>query len=419
MMMFFLFLFLFSVRINHRTTLTLLPEYRKSNDVEQQRQQHFRSTMSDTTSTDTSTLLEELRNPRSKWHLQFGWERKVQEIVRHQSEFPVKLRRWIQELGNKPKSCSEQSRSELRLAVKKLLFGHLFDETDNDAASSSAAPRWGGLNSEVDSEEEAEAAIRLFPSLLSERSSPVRGNLYNLPIFWAMTCMNAIPFVPLLAELGVELGGFRKLQRGGLQLGPLMELVTNFSLLVRNQSYHTDKHYGQIDETCLSVLVRLKEKGLLRKQDIEMLLIWPDVLYGKPCRTEHRVRFLINWDPKILKKDGKCNTLLYRYLGRWDTDKDCTLERFQTIFELGMLHYPEEIGFIFHSDDYGCSPFAMACEIFGREQVAQIVDELIFQNPLGRIKTIKRLMVSVATNDDIHVEGLYTLFRHYPVALLT
>jgi len=57
-----------------------------------------------------------------------------------------------------------------------------------------------------------------------------------------------------------------------------------------------------------------------------------------------------------------------------------TFKIFQAIFELGVFYYPEDFGFMFHSDliaQQTC--FEIACETFGDKKVRKMVDEIILQ----------------------------------------
>ena len=77
------------------------------------------------------------------------------------------------------------------------------------------------------------------------------------PILRAMTSLQALPFAPLLAELGRELGVFRKEERK--EYVPLHFLLTSTSLLMMNPKYDADEFDSLIDEEFLSVLVRVRE----------------------------------------------------------------------------------------------------------------------------------------------------------------
>jgi hypothetical protein len=117
----------------------------------------------------------------------------------------------------------------------------------------------------------------------------------TLPIFWSTTSTKALPFFPLLAKVGIELGEFETLTKPGINhpgKNPLVELVTNQIML--QQKHHRVEHtsnscdnagdddeefYKQLGEASLSVQVGLKEKGLLTKRDIWDCV--PKVLHHK------------------------------------------------------------------------------------------------------------------------------------------
>lgn len=93
--------------------------------------------------------------------------------------------------------------------------------------------------------------------------------------------------------------------------------------------------------------------------------------------------------------------------------------RFQTIIEVGILHYPEELGFLFHKDiEQIQKPFGVACGIFGKERVAKFVEKTILKITQGRSYVIRALLLSVADNPNIEADGLYCLLRSDPTSLI-
>ena len=340
----------------------------------------------------STSLLAKLRHEQTDW-LRLGLEQKLEVIVRHKSEFPSKIRHCIDSIADSSQSTPQQSWVTLQKAITKFFLPKLRP--------------WGGLDNDVDTKEEAEVAIRVFPTVLQNEESLRQS---DNPIGAAMSSLKALPFVPMLAELGRELGVLREDEPH--ELVPRYDLFLSVSILTFNPEYDSREFDRQLDEALLSVLVGVKEKNLMRKEIIDRMCIHTDFLYDKPNRIEKRVRFLLNWDPTIIKKDGKHEILLHRYVGSWDSHKMPTFKIFQAIFELGVFYYPEDFGFMFHSDliaQQTC--FEIACETFGDKKVRKMVDEIILQYIQGRRDKMNHMLFAAASNEAIHLEGLYTLFR--------
>jgi len=382
------------------------------------------------TAATTSTLLEELRREAFKWYYPraFWIEQGIPRIIRHRSEFPVKIREAIQiaAVANAQESNPKQFCRTVERALKSLLVGiPVIDNTENENNEAAAAAKWDGLDSEVDTEEEVEVAIRFFPLVLRIQWYDVRVDAD--PINCLPLCLKALPFVPLLAELGAEFHLFEEEEQGGLIDGDfscaLEELVTNKKLLRREPRRDDEEFRRQLDEASLLVLVRLKENGLMRKGDIEKIYYVCDLVLEKPSRTEKRIRFFLDWDPTILKQWTRVS-LLHIFLRQCEkykhrVSKDEWWGRFQMIFELGMSHYPEEIGFLFYRVRNSTPTFQIACNVFGKEDVIKVFHEMILKSTMGRCNTIRTLVITAATNKRISLDSLYFLIRLDPIALMS
>jgi hypothetical protein len=383
-------------------------------------------------SAESSTLLVQLRDKRlNRVFRNLDSKQAMTLIVKHQSEFPEKIRTAICVAVNTPESNPERFRVDVYNALKSLLLCEPEYVSTENENNDDAAVRWDGLDSNVDTEEEVEVAIRVFPSVLKERGPRI---IAFYPIFWVTTCLEALPFVPLIVELGVELGEFEDEERGGLAClngfgsRPLRELVANSAMQPMEHGHDYEDFDRQVDEAYLSVLVRLKEKGLMRREDVRDCVEY--ILDEKPSRTEKRFRFLIDWDPTVLKTGIQGFPLLENSGG---------LKRFQTIFELGMSHYPEEIGFLFHTrvflfhttgslfhtrgssgyilPPWGPSCVELVCDHLGKENVTKVVDEVISKKTMGRSDAIQTLVFVAAANGNISLNGLYFFVRRDPNVL--
>eukprot|EP00548_Thalassiothrix_antarctica_P016449 CAMPEP_0194187164 /NCGR_PEP_ID=MMETSP0154-20130528/49755_1 /TAXON_ID=1049557 /ORGANISM="Thalassiothrix antarctica, Strain L6-D1" /LENGTH=405 /DNA_ID=CAMNT_0038906687 /DNA_START=24 /DNA_END=1241 /DNA_ORIENTATION=- len=390
---------------------------------------------------------------------------KMNLIIDHQSEFPSRIREAIRAASDR---TPFDFLSEVRKAVKAFLFGRssIDDNSDNESddddydSNKDEEPKppfhwWHGPNSDVDTEEEVETAIRFFPSVLREKHYHPRFPRHRLhfPISVLFSCSRSMPFIPLLAEVGTELGTYatihKKLKsiyskkRGGLKQSIFIQLIYN--RFIRDDL--DEESSGKLDELSTAIMMRLKEKVLMVKEeiygyDLTNLLLY-NANYGPNYRYDQRLRFLMDWDPSILAECGRNNPLLYHYVHRLcSTDGGKiprnAIQRFGTILEFGMSHYPNELGFLFHR-----STLLTACENFGSEEVSRIIDEKLSvvlgqrhnqnrnrnessnadtnNNSSGNSSTslsLQAMMFAAATNDKISINGVYTLFRRDPMALL-
>ena len=386
---------------------------------------------------------------------------KMKQIVEQRSEFPSKLRPAIRDaMGDDPsKIYPRDFLTDVYQAVEDFFFGRRPSDNAAAAAASAAAASdeesqdsreseqqqqqqqqqqhestvagiapepfhwWHGPDSDVDTEEEIEVAIRFFPKVLNakffEPFSPLNG---CCPLYMMLKCSKAMTFIPLLAELGAELGRFSEKQRGGLT-----RLLQNiFFHLMCNRMLKDDLHEessGKLDEMSTAIMMRLKEKGLMKKEDIFDYSLVPLLLYRaintETLRIETRLRFLIDWNPSILKDCGRLSSLLYHYLSilRFD-GRDVlapeNLRRFQFIFRLGMVHYPNELGFLFDE-----KMFRWAFKEFGTGTVEQMIDdEITSKQEYMNKKTLQELVVAAASSETISLDGVYILVRRDPIACL-
>lgn len=366
-------------------------------------------------------------------------ELSLQLLIKRQSEFPVKIREFIREAQNELLAGEPASCAMMKIQKANLYF--FLSRRIRESTETEESTRWYGPDIEVDTHDQIEVAIRFFPHLLHTYRQ--RDNEWaTTAIQAATTSLNSLPFVPLIAELGDEYNFFDEKQRGGiwdsffnsnpkLKETALYQIVTN-KIILEKQEIHSDEFYRQIDDVSLSVLVRLKERGFLKKQDICDCV---DLLVNEaPSRTEKRLRFFIDWDPTILQTKSEerattfynvyCNSLLEYCV--WQCHMhgavEGMLERFQTLLELGLLHYPEEIGFLFHRDNLFPRPkpaFRKACRIFGRDKVVRVVNESISKYIRGQRDTFHKLVFIAATKDEILLDGLYLLVRRDPATLMS
>ena len=135
-----------------------------------------------------STLLVHLHNGDYNW--EDDPEQGMRLLVKHQSEFPKRIRDAIREAATNGLD-NDTSRilyiynvtSSLLLCKPEMVDGE--DETTTQELDIETF--WNGPDSEIDTEEELELAIRFFPNVLRETRSIDQVWEWDLfPIFWNM-----------------------------------------------------------------------------------------------------------------------------------------------------------------------------------------------------------------------------------------
>lgn len=363
---------------------------------------------------------------------------KMKLVIEHESKFPSKIREIIRGAAEENESETQPDvfLSTVYKATTAFFFGQPYringeggndddddDENNGEQETGLQSDWWHGLDSDVDTEEEAELAIRFFPGILNEeyesQSSSMRG---SQPIYILTIYSKALSFVPLLAELGTELGRFTEKQRGGLGCtfrGVFFQLTHD---TIRKDKFD-DEELGKHDEVSTAIMMRLKEKGLMKKEDIHdhnlMNLLLYKAIYSANLVIESRVRFLVDWDPYILMECVRSTPLLHHFVRYLAANNDGqippgTLRRFRLIFELGLLYFPFEVGFLFHRNT-----FQLACKKFGAESVRDLVDGEISNSLRQKKNGLQDMVFSAAINNEISLDGLYILFRRDPIAIMS
>lgn len=350
------------------------------------------------------TLLEQLRtnsvvvSPNTPEEC---WE-KARLIIEHKSEFPSTLRPVISNAALRFHS-SIGFLSQLDIAV--IVF--FANECVLDGTTSF---EWQGRDNEVDTDEEVELLIRLFPRVLTEKvivadtnMKYVLVNYFPNPVASLLFQEKVASFFPLFAELGIEVDRFKEEDR--------FSMNNLFGFLQSNS------------KDFLSVMKKLKEKGLVEKNDTCALML--SLFSGRYDKFPHdffetNLRFLIDWNPNILVKCGRPINLLHTYAYFQHCEKDVRI--FEVIIELGMSHYPWELGFVFHKittmENSSHRTFFEIASIHGPEWIKDTVRDKILRT-VGETNTTKLqdLVISAATNDEISLDGLYTLIRYDPMTL--
>jgi hypothetical protein len=301
---------------------------------------------------------------------------KMNLIIENRSKFPTRLRRKIvlHAMHSRAQTKPQIFLQAVCSAVKAFSFRR--------------------LDQDVDTEDEAEIAIRFFPSVLTEIS----------PILNLLSSTKSISFVPLFMKLGLELvrDEWPDFHYKSMRLRYSWPLVMR--LLCNNSYRGVDM---ELNQKSLLTLMRLKQKGLLKKEDIHSSHV--TCLIGNDRREsafiETRLRLLFEWNPTLLQEFGRSSNYWYPNFSN---------RIFELVFELGTSHFPGQVGFVFHNANY--SNF---CNWFGTKRVTDVIHKRILQI-LARSNTeLRAAVLNAATTDEISLDGLYTLLRCDPAVLIT
>jgi len=268
---------------------------------------------------------------------------------------------------------------------------------------------WNGTRSKI-----------VEPSIMEDRGDPDDGKDRNKPTrrfegyeYWYNNGSYGTR-QPLTAIFGVE-GAVRTMQSARFLDNPRLEFLIVQKLL-RN---------AKDDEVEISILMNLNKKGLLKKSIIYDCV--ENALHEMPSRLEATFRLLVELHPQVLKQRPLFHTFLLHCYTRSE-HPDIYWRRFLTLLTLGLHHYPEDLGFLFHKD-YKCSlsilpncssPFEMSCVVFGRERVIKAVGNIITKRVqmVSDPDVVATWVIAATTKENITLEALYFLLRREPTSTL-
>ena len=286
-----------------------------------------------------------------------------------------------------------------------------------------------GLDNERDTEDEVETAIRCCPEVLTRRDDRFR--LYPircLTFMWVdddtkLVCnVKAVSFVPLLARLAIEFHSFDVIERGGL----LAEDENEGHNILHALTYQSDssfdaQHHEHVDTTFFAVLIRLRQTGLLMKDDIQQYNLVHTLCSNNSCLALRRFRFFTEWCPSSLITSGDRYGALPLH---WCTIRMAggSLQEFQLIFDALLCFYPRWKGMLalFQQDDNGRSSIEMACENFPRKSVMETVEQTILRyTGTTPSLNIGNALMMAAIDDTISLDGVFFLMRRQPDKMLS
>ena len=154
-------------------------------------------------------------------------------------------------------------------------------------------------------------------------------------------------------------------------------------------------------------LIRLRWMDLFQKDDMrdyDLVCTLCNIDYF----AENWFRFLVNWNPTSL--------LQINYEGYVPLDEGAersSIQRFWTVFEYGVQHYPQKngISLLFKKDDNGETPLQIASERFERDKVAKVIEDTLAQISATTTQiNISDVLMLAAINANIHVDCAYFFF---------
>ena len=167
---------------------------------------------------------------------------------------------------------------------------------------------------------------------------------------------------------------------------------------------------------------RLREQNLLKKEDIREHDLLNYVLLSQNAIIfpEDRFLFLADWDPDSLMSLSRPDMNEQSWLPIHISSDRKDIRAFKVTFEAGMKHFPEKLGFVFkklrdtHGRTISTTPYESACLHHGREDVTNEILDHISECPATSTGS---LLLSLAADKAIDLDGLFLFLRHEPAVL--
>ena len=265
------------------------------------------------------------------------------------------------------------------------------------------------LHDELDEEKHSEDDIRTLVQCVPIALT-VEDNEYGvIPILQAVY-RKQYSFLPVLAEEGTKhnVGG------DGMRGGLLCEDENGECVLWRISCC------GLEDSRCLDIIKRLREMGLLSKEDIRE----HDLLWGS-CHIHipKRFNYFADWDPSLLKdsvisveKESLLNWVVKKFAFGGD--------KFQLTLGASLRHYPHELGLLLLKDPIGDTPFQTARDKFGKKEAWKLIQKCLDESNDHQIleqnsETNMYPFMLAAAGDTSELDLVYYLLHRNPLSLFS
>jgi len=313
-----------------------------------------------------------------------------------------------------------------------------------------------------DTEDEVETTVRFFTQALNVFTA---GSTCNGPLFYLCKDVRSVSFLPLLARLMIE---HRNLQNHREELNMLNFDIDNQKNILQYLAMHRPLTWKQrvfasedtentssstydddgdddgdddsdgmdfgleyesqddddslvepknlenfnrlIAERKLEVLKRFRAMNLFLPKDIETYELLHHICRDS-CFCYCRFRYLVTMNPKGLAKAGETRGNLPLH----EVALSQPLDVFRVVLEAGLEYFPDKFGFLFHVNQCGWTPYAYACQSYGREVVKNEVLENVWkQRKQLSSKNLSSLVVSFVSDPKVHFDGVYNVLRENP-----
>ncbi|OEU14245.1 hypothetical protein FRACYDRAFT_240778 [Fragilariopsis cylindrus CCMP1102] len=301
-----------------------------------------------------------------------------------------------------------RNRNKINVLIKEFLeklgddIHDMFFDTTYDADTDT----YHGLESDCDTEEEVETAIRFFPEVLSRRKAVYEGHLHY-PIQALALAHDVhnqdfcISFIPIVARLAIEFDLFEEDERGGLLC--LDSDGDNVLHLLMDTDDHQEQHEA-VDDKYLQALIKLRQLDLLKKEDIQSYDLLHCLCIGGTF-PENRYKMLVEWDPNALTQTDRFGRvpLNCSMVGGFNAP---TIQGFQSVFEYGIRYFPKKkgISLLFHKPNSLLTPFQYACKKYGGEKVKKIIKDTLARYSRSTPINSADAVLSAAIDESVHLD---------------
>ena len=300
-----------------------------------------------------------------------------------------------------------------------------------------------GLDIAYDTEEEVQNMLRIFPDSINWWLD----NLFDCELLLEP---QSVTFFPVMLEACID---HRK------DIDALIYMLTSdendmgeeqnsiIQRLVMTPSDIEDKRL--YDARCLTVLRRLKEMQLLRKEDVQEYVLLNKLCDKTSIRHRHnffarqRFNFLVQLDPYGLINKPKREGVLEENLLLCEcTSSYSSIEDFEIVFEAMIRYFPKMKGICTLFQAIICpnfslkqsSPFIAACDVnnynrsvnkhrYQRDEVMDVIEKVLVRNSALILNTEEQTqncndsLVLAMIDDRITLDGLFFLLRRSPDVL--
>ena len=344
-------------------------------------------------------------------------------VVQQRDDFPIRQRNKIIELAH-------QFVNDLGADIKEMV-------TDQRTV----ADGYDGLDSNRDTQQEVETALRHYPETLSER-----GGRYNRLNWYPIQCITiiddrvnrkwicnpmAVSFVVLFAKLAIEFNSFDEEARGGLLMTRVGDLDVLNRLVQSSHRFCDEGYHQHVDTKFLEVLVQLRRSGLFEKEDIQRYHLVRWLCKEAGYFAEKRFHFLTNWDPSSLVQLGDHGELPLHY-----SHFTQTIQQVQVMLNTHFRYFTKEkvICLLFQEATDGATPFQLVCKFLHKHKTDTLVHDVVEQS-LGTARfsstttttssssssslNIGTALMIATRNDNISLDGWYYFIRRQPDTMLS